>query len=219
MVRIFVHRANNRRMGAKRMISHCRQQLCSIIFSADRDQFAFIGDIKRVKPEKLTGRIDRRIHWQRLFLQHHADPRLPGDFIQCRGQSTARRIAQHMDIGTTGPHRGDQAMQRSGIGDDGRFEAQALTLGHDRHAMIAERAGHQNDIAGQGIAPGQLISRRNNADARCRDEHTVALAALNHFRIAGHHRHTSLLGRRRHALHDARQIGELESFFKDEASR
>ncbi|MPM83464.1 hypothetical protein SDC9_130528 [bioreactor metagenome] len=41
-------------------------------------------------------------------------------------------------------------MQRRRIGHDGRLETQALAFGHDRHPVIAQRSGNQDDIPRPG---------------------------------------------------------------------
>jgi len=85
--------------------------------------------------------------------------------------------------------------------------------------LRATRAGERTDFAGLRIASGQFHPRRHDADAGRGDEDAVALAALDDLGIAGHHRHAGGFRGCRHALHDARQIGELEPLFDDEGGR
>jgi hypothetical protein len=60
----------------------------------------------------------------------------------------------------TGAHGGDQAVQRGGVGNDGRCKAEALALRHDRHAMLADAAGNDDLVAGS-----RTVARKSSPSA------------------------------------------------------
>ena len=70
-----------------------------------------------------------------------ADAGLLRQFVQRRRQPAAGRIAHHPQALRRGrDHRGDQPVQRGGVGDDRGLEGEVLPLRHHRDAVIADRS-------------------------------------------------------------------------------
>ena len=91
-------------------------------------------------------------------------------------------------------HGFHQAGQRGAIALQGRLEAQPLADRHDGHAVPAQVAAEEHDVAG-GHAPGRDVdARRHQADARRVDENAVPLAAIHHLGVAGDDLHAGLRG-------------------------
>jgi len=74
--------------------------------------------------------------------------------------------------------------------------------------VIADRSREEDGIAAARAISGHLHSLWHDAETGGRDEHAVALALLDHLRVAGHDRHARFACRARHRLDDALQIAD-----------
>ena len=94
------------------------------------------------------------------------------------------------------------------------FDAQAALIGQVREA-------HPGVVTIRGPLGGERVLDIPNGeqlpDPRGRDEDSVALAALDDLRVAGHDAHAARLGRRGHGAHDPREGHEREALLQDEA--
>ena len=57
------------------------------------EQLAFIGDVERIKPQKLAGSLDSRFDGKGGFIQGDPNLGLFGDLVQGRSDSSPRWIA------------------------------------------------------------------------------------------------------------------------------
>lgn len=62
-----------------------------------RQQFAFVRDVERIKAEHLAGTLDRLAHRYRALIEHHANVGAFGDLVERSRNTAARRVAQHVD--------------------------------------------------------------------------------------------------------------------------
>ena len=177
---------------AARMRAHHGEQPRGVFRRADRDQLALVGHVERIEPEELAGGVDLRLHRDRGLADQHADVRLAGELVQRGAEAAARGIAQAADRRHRLDHRGHQAVQRGRVGLDRRLEAQVLAQRHDRHAVVADRSGHQDGVAGARAVAGDLDARRHDADAGGRDEDAVALALFDDLGVAGDDGHAGV---------------------------
>ncbi len=111
----------------------------------------------------------------------------------------------------------DRRRHRRAIALDQRFELQAFARRHHRHAVPADVARQQDDVAhphARGRHHGVLLDQ---SDAGGVDVEPVALAPVDHLGVAGHQHHAGRRGRGLHRLHDALQHLHRQALFDDEA--
>jgi len=133
-------------------------------------------------------------------------------FVQRSGDATASWIAKYMDRTARRQHRRDQTAERRAIADKGRFELQALPLGHDRQTMVTDRPAEDDHITRAG-APGRDIhALGDETHARRIDEHAVTAAPLDDLGISRDDAHAHFSRRGRLGSDDAFQIIERETF-------
>ena len=63
------------------MLSHLSEYSLCLIFLADYDEFTFVSDKQRIKPQKFTGCRYAGFHRDIVFAKVNADTALVGDFI------------------------------------------------------------------------------------------------------------------------------------------
>ena len=110
-------------------------------------------------------------------------------------------------------------MQRHRIRDDLGVEGQVLTLRHDGDAVVADAPRKDHAIARPRLLSREIEPRGDDSDARRRNEHPVRLAAFHHLGVAGHHRNAGRARGFTHAVGDALEIREPETFLDDETRR
>ena len=88
-------------------------------------------------------------------------------------------------IASTGlvERRADQAVDRRHVGGELAFELEAVARGEDREAVVADRAGDDDAIAGPQAGVGH--DPIGQADAGRVENDAVELAAAHHLRVAG----------------------------------
>ena len=96
-------------------------------------------------------------------------------------------------------------------------KVEVLAQRHDRHAVVAQRAGDEDRVAGPRAVARHLDALGHHAHARRVDEDAVALALLHHLGVAGDDRHARLPRGLRHRLDDALEVREREALLEDEA--
>ena len=120
-------RSDTRAIAAERMRAHDREQFLRYIRCDDGYKLAFVGDKQGIEAEQLACGGNLRLHRDCRLLDANADLRLLRDFIQRRGESTARRIP-HKPDGWPGDfhHSRHQIMQRGRVGENFGFEREIL---------------------------------------------------------------------------------------------
>ena len=146
-----------------------------------------------------------------------SDPRRGGDLAQRRGQPAARRIAQDPGIGSDVQQGADERQDRRRVGAQRGLERDAVARHHHRDAVVADRTGDQQDVAGRRPLGTHVDAVANPADGRGVDVDPVALAPVDHLRVPGHHRSADRGARRRDRGDDAAQIGHGKPLFEDQA--
>ena len=114
-------------------------------------------------------------------------------------------------------HLGDEMVERGGVAFEAGREAQGLAAAHDGNAVVAQRAGDQHLIAGPTLRAAQLHARRQRSHAARVDEHAVAMATVDHLRVARHQRHARLASALRHGGADALEVLDGEALLQHEA--
>ena len=114
-------------------------------------------------------------------------------------------------------HGLDQSAERRAVALQGTLEPKPLADRHDGHAVPAQIAAQQDDIARPDPRGRDFHPRPHPADAGRIDENAVRLAPIDHLRIAGDDPHADCPSRLGHRGHDAAKRLELQAFFENEA--
>ena len=199
------------------MRAHDGEQALGVLPGTDRDQLAFVGDVQRIESKELARCVDLRLHGNGRLADQHADIRLPRKFVQRGAQPAAGGVAQAADGRHGLEHFRHEAVQRCGVRLDRGLEAQVLAQRHDGHAMVADRARHEDRVARSRPVAGNVDPVRHDPEPGGRDEHAIALALLDDLGVAGNDRHTGLPRRGGHRLDDALQVRQRKAFLEDEA--
>ena len=129
-----------------------------LIWRAHHQDLAFIGNKQGIQPQQFAGGAYRGRHGKVFLLDQHAHPGLVTNLVERRGYPAACGIAQGVHAWHGVQQRCDQPLQRRRIRHDGRIETQVLALRHHRHAVIADGAGDDQNVAGAQawLADGSL---------------------------------------------------------------
>ena len=200
------------------MRAHDRERALGAVRGADGDELALVGDVDGIDPEQLGRGGDLGAHRDVLLAHGHPDARLASDLVERGAQPAAGGIAQRVDLHAAFEQRRDEAVQRRGVALDGGLELEVLAARQDGDAVIAERAAHQDHVPRPGAIAARRDDRgRDHPDAGGVDEYAITLAALDHLGVAGDDRHAGGARRVGHRMDDAREIGEGQALFEDEA--
>jgi len=125
------------------------ERLVGPLAGDEREELPFVGDVERVEPEDLA----RSAHFlgdgDRRLGDRDADAGGLRDLVEDRGDAAPRRVAQDVDVEAEGFEKGrDHAVQGGGVGRDRRSELEPLAQRHDRDAVLGDRAGDEEDVAG-----------------------------------------------------------------------
>jgi hypothetical protein len=105
------------------------------------------------------------------------------------------------------------------VGFDGRLELEPFSHAHDRHAVITKRAGQEHLVAGPDPIGTDIDTIWDHADSRRVDVYAVAVAAIDHLRVAGHDLDAGPLRGICHGDRDRIQLVERETLLDDERRR
>ena len=114
-------------------------------------------------------------------------------------------------------HVGDEMVERGGIAFKVGRERQRLAAAHDGDAVVAQRSSDQHLVARATPSAAQFHVRRQRSHAARVDEHAVAMATVDHLRVARHQRHARLAGALRHGGADALEVLDGEALLQHEA--
>ncbi len=114
--------------------------------------------------------------------------------------------------------RFDQAIQGRAIGEQFRLEGQAFSLAEDGDAVVAQGTADQDHVAGLGPVRADGDTLTHDAHAGGVDVDAVAMAALDHLRVASDDLDPGLARRFCHRAHHPLQHLNLQSLFQDESS-
>ena len=112
-----------------------------------------------------------------------------GHLVEDGGHPAAGGVAQRADPGGRRQQVGDQAVQRGGVRDQVGLDVQLTAGQHDGHAVLADRPGHDDHVAGLGVGHAQRDLVLDHADPGGVDVAAVRLALLHHLGVAGDHLH------------------------------
>ena len=104
-------------------------------------------------------------------------------------EATPPRVASRI-ARSAGPAASEQRVgrrpQRARVGDDLGLELELAAGEHDRHAVVADRAGDEDPVAGPQRSRARATARGSSApDAGRADVHLVGVAALDDLGVAG----------------------------------
>ena len=120
-----------------------------------------------------------------------------GHLVQRARQAAARRVLHRDDAVAAGRERGpDQAVDRRDVRAQIALERQRVARGHDRHAVVADRAG-DDDARRRGSGRSRAPTRSQKRHARRVEDEAVDLAAAHHLGVAGDDGRAGLVAGRR----------------------
>ena len=123
----------------------------------DREELAFVGDVQRIESQQLAGAAHGIAHRNLLFEKHDAQAAIASQFVQRGGDTAARGIAHPANAGPSGDgQRLHQRQNGTRVGAEIGFEIEFSARQQDGDAVIADRSGEQNLVAGAdglGIDP------------------------------------------------------------------
>ena len=155
----------------------------------------------------------------RGFVQHDADVTLGRDFVQRGGETAARRVTEHMDVGSGGGNGIHHGVERRRVAEDLGAKGESFALRHDRHAVVTHRARDQHLVARFRETSGNVNPRNHFTETGGRDVETVAVSLFNHLRVTGHDLHARLMSGTGHRFDDLFKLRDFETFFEHEAGR
>ena len=91
--------ADDRRLAAKRVVTHRRQYTVGRMRRNNGDELALIGNVKRIQPEQLASRSYSRFHRQRLLLEKKTNLRSLRQLVERCREPTSGRIAHDAQVG------------------------------------------------------------------------------------------------------------------------
>ena len=141
--------------------------------------------------------------------------------ISLRIVATPPRVASRRgpDPGRAVEQPGHQPVQRGGVGQQVSFDVQLTAGQHDRDAMVADRAGHDDRVARLGLRHPQRDVPLEDTHAGRVDVAAVGLAALDDLGVAGDDLHPGRGRRVPHRFGDPAQVGDRETLLQDEPGR
>lgn len=123
-----------------------------------------------------------------------------------------------MEVGGDREHGLHQPAQGRAVALDLHAELQALAHTHDRHAVHADRAADDHDVAGDHPLRTEVDARRDQTDPGGVDEDAVAVTGVHDLGVAGRHldarRARGCAQRVGHACDDR----DLHAFLQDETA-
>ena len=154
-------------------------------------RLALVGDMQRIDAEQLRRRTHRFSHRHRQLVDDDADTTLLGHLVQRRRHTATRRILHRDDRARRAVERGaNQCVDRRDVGLQVAVERQAVAPRHDRHPVVADRAGHDQNVAD---AAGRVGNHPiGQGDAGGVEHDAVELSPSHHLRVAGHDRGAGL---------------------------
>src|SRR5208282_1712810 len=182
----------------------------------DCDQFAFVGDIKRIQAEQLARTSYLFVDGKGTFLQFDPNPRTLCDFVQRAGDAASRRVAHAANVTSYTKYLRHQRVQGSTVALDLSLEFQPLALRQNRDAVIADRTAKEHLVPRTGAVGGKVDSFWHQSNSCRVDEQPVALTFLDHLGIAGHHLHARFRRHLAQRTHHAPEFVYREALFNDE---
>ncbi len=89
---------------------------------------------------------------------------------------------------------GDKVVKGGTVTADFGSEFEAFAAGEDGHAVIADRAVDQDDVAGLGVAAANVAVVFDDADPGGIDKEFISFAARHDLGVAGDDLHPGLIG-------------------------
>lgn len=186
----------------------------------DHDHPALAGHVERVDAQQLAGPAYGGPYGHRVLLDHDGDAGGAGDLVQNRRHAAPGRVPQAPHLSAHGGQEGgDQAVERGGVRRHVGLDVQLAPGQHDRDAVLADRAGHEDGVAGPGVRDTERRIPLQQSDPGRGDVAAVGLAALHHLGVPGHDRHLRRRGGPRHRRADPPQVLDREALLQDETGR
>ena len=202
---------------SERMAAHGGEGCVGLGFGDESDHFALVGDVEGVEAEELAGSADGAGDGDGALMDFHANLGGAGHLIECGAKATASEVAHGVEAGCRCEEGGAEFVKGGGVGAEIAAEFEALALGEDGDAVLAEGAVEQNAVAGADVGGGEADAGGDEADAGGVDEDAVAGAALDDFGVAGDDFNGAAAGGLGHGGDDAAEGFEGQAFLKDEA--
>ena len=206
--------------GAERVRAQRRERPVRLGAVHHGDEAALARDVHGVDAEQLAGAAHLGPHRDVVLADEHADVGRLGDLVEYGGDAASGRVAERADPVGRGQQAGHQPVQRGGVRLDVRLDVQLAAGQHDRDAVVADRAGHDDRVSRPGQRDpelGRILG--DQADSGRVDVAAVGLALLHHLGVAGDDLDAGRRGGRLHRLGDADQVGDSEALLEDEPGR
>ena len=113
----------------------------------DAYHLALVGDLERIVSEHVAGTADGILDGYVVFRYHDIHAALLGELVQRRCKAAAGRISEAAYVGRSIQHACDQVVQGCGIAFERSGERKVLAPAHDRDAVVADGARHDDRIA------------------------------------------------------------------------
>src|SRR5438034_7314651 len=134
----------------------------------------FRSDVEGIDPEDLTcpPHLLARGHGPLVDDDGHVGG--PGHLVQDGGHPASGGVTHHPHAGGGVEEDTDELVEGGGVGGDVALDVELATGEHDRHAVVADRPGHEHGIAGADAARPQGDLAFDDPDAGGVDVDAVA---------------------------------------------
>ena len=177
--------ADNGGLLAKRVRTHRSKNATRVGSRKNREEFTFIGDIKRIETENLACSLDFFADRNFGFIEQHPHPRRLCNFAQRAGDASAGGIPQDVNIFTFIQDRLDETIERCGIAGNFRLEFQPFAHRHDGDAMHGDGSIDDDLVTRLRTRWLDVDARAHNTNTSGVDEKFIRFPAIDNFRVPG----------------------------------
>src|ERR1051326_980497 len=209
--------ADDRGVRAERVLAQDVDELAGGLPGHAAERLPFVCHVQRIDAEDLAGGAHRVRERHLHLVQHHADAALLRHLVQRAGEAAARRVFHRVDAVADRVERGgDERVDRRDVGAEGAPQREAVPRRPAREAVVADRAGDDDLVAGTQRVVAHDAPR--HADAGRVDHDAVDLAAAHDFRVARDHDYAGLGARGHERRLDRLEQRHVEAFLEDHAA-
>ena len=179
------------------------------------DGLALVRDEERVDADHLARRADLVAHRQRGLVDHDPDLPLRRHLVQDAGDAASGRVLHRDDVLAARAERlADEAVQGRDVGAEVALEPQVVAPRHDRHPVVADGAGDDEEVARP--EPGVGDDAIGEGDAGGVEDDAVHLSLAHHLRVARDDGRVRLARGLAHRGDDALEVRAREPLLEDD---
>ena len=112
-----------------------------------RHELPLVRHVERVDAEQVARTGHGRVDGQRGLVEHDGQVGVAGELVRNGSEPTAGRVAHPARRRGDREEPVDEPADRGGVGADVGLEGQVAAGQHHRHAVVADRARAQHDVA------------------------------------------------------------------------